>query len=249
MTAGRVLVTRPEPGASSTADRLAGLGLDPVKLPVARAELSSSALAAALDGRWAALAVTSGNAVRALESHSEAVVAWSALPLFAVGEQTALLARRAGFERAEAAGGTSSALAARIAAAAREGALAADMPLLYCAGTTRTVEFEQALQRAAIPFAVAECYSMQSISHPPAALAQLLAEPFEAALFYSRETAVSFFRLMVSTGQMDHFRARRIVCLSDRVVTGLPVHLRSAAAAPGRPSEDAILEMLAAMRR
>ena len=38
MTAGRVLVTRPEPGCSRTASRVAALGLEPVKLPVAEAQ-------------------------------------------------------------------------------------------------------------------------------------------------------------------------------------------------------------------
>ncbi len=246
MTAGRVLVTRPEPGCSRTARRVAALGLEPVRLPVTEARHDPGTVRDAVGRSWGALAVTSANAVRVLETVPEAVAAWGDLPLFAVGARTAGLARQAGFARAEQGGGSGRDLAARIAAA---GGPRADAPLLYCAGRPRSDGLERALRAAGVPFSVAECYRMEPLAYPDAALAELLAVPLAAALFYSRETAAAFFRLLSAAGLMDRFRPDRIVCLSDGVTAGLPEKLRPLSAAPRRPSEEAVLEILAAMRK
>lgn len=250
MTAGRVLVTRPEPGCSRTADRVAALGLEPVKLPVTEAEFDQIAIRRALSGQWGALAVTSANAVLALQQVPEAVAAWRNLPVFAVGARTAGLASRAGFACAEAGGAAGEALAGKIIDAASRGrvGVSTDAPLLYCAGKARSDDFERALRLASVPFSVAECYAMRRLSYPAEVLAELVSGPFEAALFFSRETAVSFFRLMAGAGLMDHFRVRCIVCLSEKVTTGLPVRLQCDAVTPHRPSEEAVLAILAAMR-
>lgn len=250
MTARRVLVTRPEPGCSRTAGRVAALGFEPVKLPVAEAESDPLPLKRALGAEWSALAVTSANAVRTIESVPEAVAAWRDLPVFAVGAKSAACARRVGFARVEEGGGTGRGLAGSIVAAAETGnpALGTARPLLYCAGKTRSDAFERALQLAAVPFSVAECYAMRPLAYPATILAGLVARPFEAALFYSHETAVSFFRLMAEAGLMDRFHACRIICLSDKVAAALPATLQDAGVTAGRPSEEAVLEILAAMR-
>ena len=250
MTAGRVLVTRPEPGCGCTAARVAAIGFEPVSLPVTEAEFDPLPLRRALGGNWGALALTSANAVRALEQVPEAIAAWHDLPVFAVGERTAGLAREAGFTQVEAGGSAGTSLAGAIAAAVARGrpCLSAEAPLLYCAGAKRAGGFEQALHHAAVPFSVAECYAMRALPYAAGTLAGMISEPFEAALYYSRETALCFFRLLAGTGLMDRFRVHRIVCLSEKVVTGLPAHLRHDAVTPDRPTEEAILAFLAAMR-
>ncbi|WP_298213574.1 uroporphyrinogen-III synthase, partial [Acidocella sp.] len=75
----RLLVTRPEPGASATARRLAALGHSPVLLPC----LAITPLPARLSERPAALIVTSGQAVPALPARLAGV------PVYAVGDATA----------------------------------------------------------------------------------------------------------------------------------------------------------------
>ena len=103
-----VWVTRAEPGASATAERLRALGFDPLISPV----LEVRPLDVAIDLEGAvALAVTSANAVRAFAARESS----RALTVFAVGEATAQAARDAGFAAIESADGDVAALARLIA--------------------------------------------------------------------------------------------------------------------------------------
>lgn len=88
----RVLVLRPEPGASATAERARGMGLDPVRVPLFAVEPVAwrSPEPAEFDG----LLLTSANAVR----HGGSGLAHlRALPVYAVGAATADAARAAHF--------------------------------------------------------------------------------------------------------------------------------------------------------
>jgi uroporphyrinogen-III synthase len=89
----RVLVLRPEPGASATVERALGLGLEADAMPLF--EVEPVAWRAPDPSRFDALLLTSGNAVRLGGDQLE----WlRALPVHAVGQATADAARNAGFE-------------------------------------------------------------------------------------------------------------------------------------------------------
>jgi uroporphyrinogen-III synthase len=104
-----IWVTRAEPGASRTAERLRALGHEPVVAPV----LETRALDVAIDLEGvSALAFTSGNGVRAFSGLSAA----RDLPVFAVGQATAQAAYDAGFADVVSADGDVTALARTIAA-------------------------------------------------------------------------------------------------------------------------------------
>ncbi|TIW37543.1 MAG: uroporphyrinogen-III synthase, partial [Mesorhizobium sp.] len=82
----RVLVTRPEPGASRTAQRLLDQGFQPILLPLTE----TVALPVDADGvanNAVAVAVTSANAVR--HAPKEIIAALAGLPCHAVGKRTA----------------------------------------------------------------------------------------------------------------------------------------------------------------
>jgi uroporphyrinogen-III synthase len=64
MTTAAVLITRPEPGASETAHRIAALGLTPIVAPVL--EIRATAGHLPPTNQIAAILLTSGNAVGAL---------------------------------------------------------------------------------------------------------------------------------------------------------------------------------------
>src|SRR5690348_946173 len=84
-----ILITRPEPGASETAGRVAMLGYQPVLAPVLTVQSRGVSLPPA--ERVQAILVTSGNAIPLLpDTHRH-------LPLLAVGEATAARACAAGF--------------------------------------------------------------------------------------------------------------------------------------------------------
>lgn len=89
----RLLVLRPEPGASATAERARARGLDPVVVPLFEVEPVGweGPEVAGFDG----LLITSANAVRHAGEKLEAL---RGLKTYAVGEATAEAARDAGFD-------------------------------------------------------------------------------------------------------------------------------------------------------
>jgi uroporphyrinogen-III synthase len=91
----RVLVLRPEPGASATVDRARGRGLEAVAVPLFEIEPVhwEHPEASGFDG----LLLTSANAVR---HGGKAVNDLRGLPVYAVGAATADAARHAGFDLA-----------------------------------------------------------------------------------------------------------------------------------------------------
>ncbi len=108
--AQRVWITRAEPGASATAERVSALGHTPVIAPLMRIEPVE---APQIDLRGvAALAFTSANGVRAFAAAEPS----RTLKVFAVGAGTAAAAKAAGFRDVLSADGDVAALAQRIAA-------------------------------------------------------------------------------------------------------------------------------------
>jgi uroporphyrinogen-III synthase len=89
----RVLVLRPEPGASATAKRVRERGLDPVTVPLFKVEPLAWDPPEA--SRFDGILLTSGNAVR---HAGEGLRQLRGLPAYAVGATTADAAREAGFD-------------------------------------------------------------------------------------------------------------------------------------------------------
>jgi uroporphyrinogen-III synthase len=111
----RIWITRAEPGASRTAEKLRALGHEPVVAPLLQVQVLPGAID--LDG-VGALAFTSGNGLRAFAERSADPDFGRALPVFAVGDATAAAARKAGFADVASAAGDLDALARLIVAQA-----------------------------------------------------------------------------------------------------------------------------------
>lgn len=119
----RVWVTRAEPGAARTADRLTALGFEPVVVPLLTlAPLPGALNAAPPPDAVAVLALTSPNGV---EAFAPLIPRFRDHPVFAVGDATAEAARAAGFADVRSAAGDIHALARLIAAEAPPGPLLA----------------------------------------------------------------------------------------------------------------------------
>ena len=89
----RLLVLRPEPGASATVDRARALGLDAVSTPLFAIEAVDWEVPE--PGSFDGLLLTSANAVR---EAGDGLQELRGLKAFAVGEATAEAAREAGFD-------------------------------------------------------------------------------------------------------------------------------------------------------
>lgn len=212
----RVLVTRPEPGATATAARLAGLGHEPLAAPVTRIRATGAPPPA---GPFDALIVTSANAVAALDRLGGA----RTLPAFVVGARTAQRVAAAGFGD----------VTWREDAAALAQAIVDRMPpgsaLLHAAGRDRRPEPAAALGAAGLQPAVWEVYAAQALDRLPASIDEALDRGrLDAALHYSPRSAAILCRLVAEAGRQDSFRGLAHLCISGEVATAL-------ANSPGEP--------------
>ena len=228
MTGRTVLVTRPEPGASATAQRLAQAGFRPVLAPLLRVR----ACRVALPGvhRVQAVVAASGNAV-ALPA------AYHALPLLAVGDATAARARAAGFSQVHSADGDAADLAALAARLLPPG------PLLLATARGEGTRLTAMLRHAGFRVHRRAVYASAAVRRFPPVAAQAVAEGLHAALFFSTATARSFARLLPPAlrPQLRHTSALAIGPAAAAALQDLPWReLRVAL----RPNQDGVLALL-----
>jgi uroporphyrinogen-III synthase len=239
----RVLVTRPEEASYRTAKRLETMGHRPIVLPLMRAEHHPDDVLEGLRHPHSAIAITSAEAARVLQSLGQKNYPYLNVPLFAVGEATALAARNAGFTAVEAAEGTASSMIALFGERLRQMTL--HHPLLYVAGAPRTATFEAGLTELEIPFLTVQGYAMIAVPVDEAALsAALQAKPVDAVLLYSPATATRFFELPLTRRSWNVLQHTRILCLSENVAHAVPAPLQSVVIVADRPDEDSLFALL-----
>lgn len=233
----RVLVTRPEPGATATGRRLRQLGFEPVILPLSEIRpIGATHSVAARD--FAAVVATSANAVR--HAPAPLLAALSELPAFAVGDETGRAMRVAGLTAPSAADGDAVSLAALIAARVPAGAAIA-----YLAGRVRRDTFEPALHAAGIAVTTFETYDTTRIVPDAERLARLSREGVAAVLVHSGKAAEAIAVLAGDNPAVARALERAsFVCISRRVAEMLPESLRPRARAATQPTEDALMELL-----
>ncbi len=233
MIAGRrVLVTRPEPGASRTARRLAADGFEPLVLPLtvfSRRETGRIDLAGV-----SAIALTSANAVRAMPA--DLPVLAGDIPVLAVGRQTAAAAREAGFARVATGPGDGAGLAALAAQVAEGGAV------LHLCGSPRDGDFETALSARGVTVRPVETYAMVATDIRDAELAALGAA--DAVLVYSAEGGRHLAELAARPAARQLLAGARVLCLSDKCASAVSGRLLDRVAVAARPDEDALFDLL-----
>jgi uroporphyrinogen-III synthase len=228
-----VLVTRPEPGATETARRLAALGWRPVLAPALVLAPRPFAPAPAAQ----ALLLTSRAAARAIPP------TWSPgpLPVLAVGEATAAEARAHGFPQVQAAAGDAEALAALAAATLDPGA----GPLLLAVGAGYGEDLATALRAQGfrvirrIAYAAAPATAL-----PPEAVAALHQGVIAAALFFSPKSAQSALALIRGAGLAATAQGIRALAISPRVAQGLAALPWRDIRVAVRPDQDSLMELL-----
>lgn len=234
----RVVVTRPERSGKKTAAHLRHRGYDPVMLPLTYPAYNREAISAAFERPPAALAVTSAEALRALQTFDLDLADQFPRPLFAVGAATASVADDMGFQNIMIGEGDGRALAKLIEKAKLEG------PVLYLAGRPREGGFEKTLASMDIELKIAEIYEMRPVTWKSDAVEAVLQEPADAVLLYSRETARIFFDLTAAMNLDDFLRHSAFICMSKKVLSAVPERFLEKAVASQVPSEAAMFELL-----
>jgi uroporphyrinogen-III synthase len=233
----RLLVTRPEPAAERTAAVLRTRGHEVIASPLLRVEFLSPELGR---GPWRALALTSPNAARAIESHprrAELV----ALPAFVVGRGTGAAAQAAGFAKIHSADGDVDDLARLIAARFADGAL------LHLAGENRAGDLGGALSPLGMAVETAVVYRAAKVSAYTAAAGAALADGrIDGVLHYSRRSAEAYLDCAKAGGLLTPALVPRHFCLSQRVAHPLGAAGAADLRVAPRPDEGALLDLIAA---
>lgn len=211
----RLIVTRPEPDATRTAEALIRLGhvailspmLDVVREP--RVALPRDALQAVL--------VTSGNAVRALATVSDRAPI-AGIPFFAVGDRTALEAKRAGFAPVRSAGGAVGDLAALVTAELEPAA----GPVLYVSGDVTSGDLAGDLRGRGFDVRTLVLYrAVPRRNLAGVARDALKAGIADGVLLYSPRSAAAFADALRAVGLAPLAAHITCFCLSENVAAPL----------------------------
>jgi uroporphyrinogen-III synthase len=233
----RLLVTRAEPDASLEAEKLVARGHEPVLAPLLAIEFVGD-VTLELAGAQA-LIVTSRNALRALASHRQLDEARK-LPLYAVGDVTALAATKLGFKQVTQGPGTGAALGELIVGRLKPGGA----PLVHLAGETVAFDLKSAL--AAEGFRVLQPVLYRAVpahEFPAKALSLLRAGRLHGAILMSPRTATTFALLLDRHRLVTEGRSLICYCLSEAVAEAVaPLGARVRVAA--HPREEDVLALV-----
>jgi uroporphyrinogen-III synthase len=230
----RVLVTRPQADAERTARALAARGHEAVLAPVLRiVRTDEQPPSAAFD----AIILTSANAVPALASLGASA---EGLPVFAVGERTAVAAAEAGCRDVRPASGDAASLTRLVLQTASPGA-----KLLHVAGLDRKPEPQATLSAVGFDVVVWAAYEAAAADRlPEAGLHAVRERRLDAALHYSRRSAGVVLDLVNDAGLMAEFRALPHVCLSADAAAPLQAAGARRVTIAARPDETSLLTAL-----
>ena len=229
--ARRVLVTRPEPGASATAQRLAERGYEPVILPLTTiVPIAPCDLPERVD----IIVATSANAFR--HAPSDLLQLLMGKPLYVVGEKTAEAAKRP----VEIVAPDANALAKRMIAN-----IAPSSHVLYLAGRVRGTMLKDMLELAGHQVTEIEIYDAVPTGFAPGEIGTKLGTaPFWSALVYSQRGGEILSHVVAQAPAL--FASTVFVCLSREAGVWLESRGREPAfaATPDEAGMMAALERL-----
>lgn len=243
----RILVTRPEPAASQTAQLLREAGYVPHVLPLSRTQ----PLAFDQDiAGFTAVTVTSVNAFRHVDAGFLAKL--THFPLFAVGVRTAQAARDFGFTQVIEGGGD----AVRLAATMHR-LLSRQDRVLYLAGRVRQPIFEELVAdsgqtmagqsmpgqaMAGLSMITRDVYDTVAIHSSVDALGD---QAFSAVLLYSAVAAQALVDMMDGETSSAFGDETQFLCISQRVANILPKPWWTRCLIADHPDEDGLFRLFA----
>jgi uroporphyrinogen-III synthase len=237
-----ILVTRPHPDDESTAAGLRARGFEVLSAPMLRFE--PVPFQDDTDTRYGAVIVTSANALRGIEPHLAASRLLK-LPVFAVGDQTAAAARRAGFGHVISAHGDAGALRDAVLAGVKARELKKSSTLLYLAGADLARDLPGEFGERGFTVVTQTTYRMVALSTLPAEVcAAFAANGVEAVLHYSRRSARAFLEAARAAGVEISALAIPQCCISDTVASVVRDAGAMQAMVARAPDEKALFETL-----
>lgn len=217
----KLLVTRQEPEATLTAQKLYGLGFDVAKMPLTqlvglRPVLPKSPADVAI--------ITSAAAINFADQ--SLLQAFAKTRTYCVGEKTRLAAEKAGFTAIVATFDTAKQLL-------QTANIPPDSSTVFLTGRVRRPIIEEGFSARKAQLTIVEIYDTVS-GNVPAQTADY--QTIDAVLIYS-QTAADFLSKLV--GQFP--KGIKVFCLSQRIADRLNVSFQAVTAAP-KPNEDSLLD-------
>ncbi|WP_428486712.1 uroporphyrinogen-III synthase [Rhodopila sp.] len=228
-----VLITRPEPGASKTAARVAALGFTPVVAPVM--SIQQVGKTAQVPHGIQATILTSRSALAAIPA------ACHDLLMFAVGDVTAALARGAGFKHVMTAGGDATALADLVSKtiATTKGSL------FLPTGFRQGLDLATNLRNRGFRVVRHVVYRARGVSIlPTEAEINLKLCHVRVIMFFSAETARHFVRLLRAASLDEAVHDVEAVTISRRSTVALGDLTWRRISVASKPNQDAMLALL-----
>jgi uroporphyrinogen-III synthase len=228
-----VLITRPEPGASETARRVAAMGFTPVVAPLL--EIRSTLAHLPSSGQIRAILLPSGNAVERLPS------IYRTVPVLTVGDATARRVAQAGFTNVASAGGDAIALATLVRARVNP----RDGTLLLACGRGQGQDLAADLRASGYRVARRVVYAAEPITLlPDTARVALTDERVGTVLFFSAETARHFTRLVRAAGMIGQLSTREAITIGAQAGMALEATRWARIRVAAEPTQDAMLALL-----
>jgi len=232
----RILLTRPQADAERTASTLRARGHEVIVAPLLKLEhLSDADLGA---GPWAALLLTSSNAVRAIAGHRRRDEL-RGVRVFTVGDRTAQAMRDCGFADVTSAAGNVNDLAALVAVRLQPPAR-----LLYLAGEERSGDLAGLLRVKNFVVDTVLVYRAVAAADLPRAAAAALAAGLDGVFHFSRRSAEAYLDAARRSGLLQDALAKPIhYCLSGRIAEPLTAAGAANVRIAVRPDEAALIEL------
>ena len=211
----RLIITRPQEDAEPLADELAALGVENLLAPLLSIEVSGTETPD-LSG-VSALLLTSANGVRAFAHLSKE----RTMPLYAVGEASALAAKKVGFKNIESAGGNVETLAKLVCKKLdfRDGAV------LHIAGSTMAGDLAGILGQSGFDYRRVQLYHAKAVKNlTPQCLIAIKDALVDGVILYSPRTARALMDLLIKAGLDDCTWQLSAFCLSEAVAAEIAAY-------------------------
>ena len=233
MRATPIIITRAEPGAEETHQRLRELGLNAIKSPVLRLAPDKSVPIPPTE-TLSGLIFTSANGVRTFAARAEV----RSLPAWCVGPATATAARDAGFGKVYESAGNAVDLAAFI----QDRTPPSDKALLHVANSAAKGDLKRALVAGGYNVKFCPLYAMQPAHALSTEAQEAISQRRQSiVLIHSAKGAEAFARL-VQGDSAGHLTAIAISKTASQPLNTLPIERVFIAEAPHEDGLIAALE-------
>ncbi|WDR07425.1 uroporphyrinogen-III synthase [Devosia rhodophyticola] len=237
----KMLVTRPLADAQGTMRRLELLDIEPVAAPLLVKQVLDTPLPKA--DQFAAMAVSSTNALRAL-AERDALHNYRHLPVYAVGDRTAMQAVGMGFSNVTSAAGGFVELVDVLAEAKLGG------PIFYPSAQTPSGDLGTMMSAVGGTVVTTPVYAMVAVTEMPQGIVQDIADgSIVAALLFSRRTATSFVNALADRLSPEQRSALSVLCISDAVAEPLVRAGFSLGGVSERPDEESMMSLALTIAR